>query len=99
MKRYTSAVAMFLLFGSSVAFAANGNGTANTEAAGPQPQTQQQNMYSESDTLFGKPAIAADGIQNSTQVDNPSDIGGGSSTAVSPEPLPTEGDVGVQNAK
>ncbi len=97
MKLYSTAVAMFLLASSSVLFAANGTGPgAGAEATvNPQPETplMEQNM-------FGKPDIAGDGVQNATQVDNPADIGNKSSTAQdSPEPVPTEGDVGVQNAQ
>jgi len=99
MKLYTTAVAMFLLVSSSVAFSANssGPGAASPAAANPQPETPllEQNMFGNS-----QPGIAGDGIQNATQVDSPSDIGNKSSTAQdSPEPVPTEGDVGVQNAK
>jgi hypothetical protein len=49
---------------------------------------------------LGKPDIAGDGINNATQVDSPDEIGNQSDTANdSPVPAPTEGDVGVQNAK
>ena len=100
MKLYAYTAAIFLLVGSSFAFAGNGKGQGAADAAPqPQPQSQEQNMYNEQDTVFGKPAIAGDGIQNATQVVNPTDIGNGSTTAVAPEPQPTEGDVGVQTAK
>jgi hypothetical protein len=94
MKRYSMAVAMFMLVGSSVALAANGNGPGAPAAVDPVPsQPMEQKM-------FGQPDIAGDGIQNATQVDNPTDIGSKSTTANdSPEPVPTVGDVGIQNAK
>ncbi len=98
MKLYSTAAAMFLLVSSSVAFAANGSGAGAAEAVAPEaaPQPMEQNMFGDGN----KPAIAGDGIQNATQVENPTDIGNKSSTAQdSPEPVPTEGDVGVQNAK
>ncbi|MEN8177777.1 MAG: hypothetical protein ABFS39_04075 [Pseudomonadota bacterium] len=97
MKLYTSAVAMFLLVSSSFAFAANGSGpgAGAAEAVNPQPETPLMEQK-----MLGKPEIAGDGIQNATQVEDPSDIGSKSSTAQdSPEPVPTEGDVGVQKAK
>ncbi len=101
MKRNASVVAMLLLASSAVLFAANGNGPGSSNpqpsSPGPQAKPMEQNMFGESE---GKPEIAGDGIQNSTQVDNPSDIGNENSSATdSPEPVPTVGDVGIQNSK
>ena len=101
MKRFSSAIAVCMLVSSAVAFAANGNGSgAGNEGVaipGPAAQPMEQNMFVESE---GKPAIAGDGIQNATQVDSPSDIGRDNATANdSPEPVPTVGDVGNQNAQ
>lgn len=93
MKLSTSTVAMFLLVGSSLVLAAGGPG--GSQAANPQAgdsPLQQQNV-------FGRPSISGDGIQNATQVDDPSDIGSDNATTDSPEPAPTVGGVGVQNAK
>ena len=106
MKLYSTTVAMFLLVSSAVVFAANGSGpgagnTGNTGNVGNVGKVPgEPAAESMGDKMFGQPDIAADGIQNATQVDNPSDIGNKSSTASdSPEPLPTEGDVGIQNTK
>ena len=103
MKLYSTAVAMFLLVSSAVVFAANGSGpgagnVGNVGNVGTVPGEPAAKPMGEK--MFGQPDIAADGIQNATQVDNPSDIGNKSSTASdSPEPLPTEGDVGIQNTQ
>lgn len=95
MKLHSTAVAMFLLVSSAVVFTANGSGPGNAEAVTGEPAAE-----SMGEKMFGKPDIAGDGIQNATQVENPSDIGNKSSTATdSPEPLPTEGDAGVQNTQ
>lgn len=96
MKLFTTAVAMFLLVSSSFTYAANGSGPGAVGTVSPQ---QGENPLMEQ-AMFGMPEVAGDGIQNSTQVENPADIGNKSSTAQdSPEPVPTEGDVGVQIAK
>jgi hypothetical protein len=95
MKLFPSVVAMFLMVGSAAVFAANGSGpgVSNTGPAGPQTQPMEQNM-------FGQPGIAGDGIQNSTQVDDPSEIGREGATATdAPVPLPVEGDAGKQVGK
>ncbi len=97
MKLYSTAVALFLMVSSAVAFAANSSapGAGNVEAVTGTPAVE-----SMGEKMFGHPDIAGDGIQNASQVDDPSDIGNQSSTATdSPEPVPTVGDVGVQNTQ
>lgn len=94
MKRFSTTVAMLLMVSSASLFAANGSGPGAASAGDPaQDQPMEQKM-------FGQPEIAGDGIKNATQVVNPTDIGNKSTTAnESPEPVPTVGDVGVQNAQ
>ncbi|MDJ0806664.1 MAG: hypothetical protein QNJ78_07490 [Gammaproteobacteria bacterium] len=103
MKLFTSAVALCMLIGSSLTLAANGNGPGAAEAVAPQQNENppmEQEMFGQPEDRGGQPEIAGDGIQNATQVENPTDIGNKSSTAQdSPEPIPTVGDVGEQKAK
>ncbi len=95
MKLYTTAVAMFLMVSSAVAFAGNGSGPSAGNAAVTPGESAVESM---GEKMFGRPDIAGDGVQNASQVDSPSDIGNQSSTALdAPEPVPTVGDAGVQN--
>lgn len=94
MKTLTTIIATCMLIGSGVVFAANGQSSgAGSSYTAPTPQLMQQNMT-------GQPTIAADGINNATQVDDPADIGrSGLVSPDAPEPLPLEGSAGVQVAK
>ena len=94
MKTITTVIATCLLIGTSVVFAAGGQGAATGGAdAAPTPQLQEQNMT-------GQPDISGDGINNATQVEDPADIGRtGDVPTDAPEPQPVEGDAGVQQTK
>jgi hypothetical protein len=77
-----------MLIGSSFVYAAQG--PVSTTAT---PQLMQQ-------TMLGQPAIAADGINNASQVDDPTDIGGSDMvTEFAPDPLLLDGSSGFQVAK
>ena len=92
MKTLTTIIAMCMFIGSNAALAEAGQGaaTGGTDVA-PTPQLQEQ---------MGQPDISGDGINNATQVEDPSDIGGTEETTMdSPEPQPLEGEAGVQEAK
>lgn len=89
MKTITSIITTCLLIGSSLVYAGQGPGAVSATAVAPAPQLMQQNM-------FGRPDIAADGINNATQVDDPTDIG---DAAYAPDPLLVEGSAGVQDTK
>ena len=92
MKLIPSIIAMCMLVGSSVVFAGSGSGAGGADAA-PTPQLQEQEMT-------GQPTISGDGINNATQVEDPSEIGrSGSVSPDAPEPLPVEGEAGVQQTK
>ena len=91
MKTITTVIATCLLIGSSVVLAAGQGAGAGGADTAPTPQLQEQT---------GQPTISGDGINNATQVEDPSDIGRtGDVTADAPEPQPLEGDAGVQQAK
>jgi hypothetical protein len=92
MKAITSIIMTSMLIGSSFVYAAQGPaGTA--VSANATPQLMQQ-------TMLGQPDIAADGITNASQVDDPTDIGRSDMvTEFAPDPLLLDGNSGTQVAK
>jgi hypothetical protein len=95
MKAITSIIASCLLIGSSFVYAGQGPGPAAGGGASvaPMPNLMQE-------ALFGRPDIAADGINNASQVDDPTEIGRNDFVPLdTPEPLPIEGSAGTQVAK
>jgi hypothetical protein len=91
MKTIITVIASCLLIGSSAVFAEGQGAAAGGADAAPTPQLQEQ---------MGQPTISGDGINNATQVEDPSDIGRtGDVPEDAPEPQPLEGDAGVQQAK
>ena len=92
MKTITSLIATCMLIGSSLVYAAQGP-AGTTASASATPQLMQQ-------TMLGQPDIAADGINNASQVDDPTDIGrSGMVTEFAPDPLLLVGSSGTQVAK
>ncbi len=93
MKTLTSMITIGLLIGSSLVYAGQGPGAGSAASVAPMPQLMQQNM-------IGRPDIAADGINNASQVDDPTDIGRSDSVpSDAPDPLLVEGSAGVQVTK
>jgi hypothetical protein len=92
MKTIPSIIMASMLIGSSFVHAAQGP-AGSTVSATATPQLMQQ-------TMLGQPDIAADGINNASQVDDPSDIGGSDMvTEFAPDPLLLDGSSGFQVAK
>ena len=92
MKTITSIIMTSMLIGSSFVYAAQGPAGTSASATAT-PQLMQQ-------TMLGQPAIAADGINNASQVDDPTDIGGSDMvTEFAPDPLLLDGSSGFQVAK
>lgn len=93
MKTITSIITTCMLIGSSLVYAGQGPAASSATSVAPAPQLMQQ-------TMLGQPDIAADGINNASQVDDPTDIGrSGSVSEYAPDPLLVEGSSGVQVAK
>jgi hypothetical protein len=93
MKTIATIITTSMLIGSSFVYA--GQGPAGVDATGvaPTPQLMEQ-------TMQGQPDIAADGINNASQVDDPTDIGrSGSVTEFAPDPQLLEGGSGSQEAR
>jgi hypothetical protein len=93
MKTIASIITTSLLIGSSFVYAGQGPVAAGAASVAPTPQLMEQ-------TMLGQPDIAADGINNASQVDDPTDIGrSGTVTEFAPDPLLLDGSSGVQVAK
>ena len=93
MKTITTIITSCLLIGSSMVYAGQGPGSVSSNTATTAPQSMLQ-------SAFGRPAIAADGINNASQVDDPTDIGrSGTVSPDAPDPVLLEGSAGVQEAK
>jgi len=93
MKTIASIVTTCMLIGSSLVYAGQGPAVGAAAVSAPTPQLQQQ-------TMRGQPAIAADGINNATQVDDPSEIGRSDSVnEYAPDPLLLDGGSGFQNTQ
>ena len=88
MKTITSIIMTSMLIGSSFVYAAQGPaGSTVSTTATPQ-------------LMLGQPDIAADGINNASQVDDPTDIGRSDMvTEFAPDPLLLIGSSGTQVAK
>jgi hypothetical protein len=93
MKTITSIIATGMLIGSSFVYAGQGPSLDSAASSAPMPKLMQQ-------TMLGQPDIAADGINNATQVDDPTEIGRtGTVSEFAPDPLLLEGSSGFQVAK
>jgi hypothetical protein len=93
MKAISHVIMAALMIGSSVVYAGQGPGTASVNAVTTAPQSMLQ-------SAFGRPAIAADGINNASQVDDPTEIGrSGMISTDAPDPILLEGGAGVLEAK
>ena len=93
MKTITSIITTSMLIGSSLVYAGQGPVAAGAASVAPTPQRMEQ-------TMQGQPDIAADGINNASQVDDPTEIGrSGTVTEFAPDPLLLDGSSGVQVAK
>jgi hypothetical protein len=93
MKTITSIITAAMLIGSSFVYAGQGPSVDSAGSTAPLPQLRQQ-------TMLGQPDIAADGINNASQVDDPTEIGrSGTVTGFAPDPLLLDGSSGIQEAK
>ena len=93
MKTITNIITTCMLIGSSFVYAGQGPDTGGALNVAPTPQLMEQ-------TMLGQPDIAADGINNASQVDDPTDIGrSGTVSEFAPDPLLLDGSSGVQEAK
>ena len=93
MKTIINIITTCLLIGSSFVYAGQGPDAGGALSVVATPQLMEQ-------TMLGQPDIAADGINNASQVDDPTDIGrSGTVTEFAPDPLLVEGSAGFQQAK
>jgi hypothetical protein len=93
MKTIASLITTCMLIGSSFVYAGQGPSATGAASVAPMPQLMQQ-------TMLGQPDIAADGINNASQVDDPTEIGrSGSVNEYAPDPLLLDGSSGVQSAR
>ena len=93
MKTITNIITTCMLIGSSIVYAGQGPETSGALSVSPTPQLMEQ-------TMLGQPDIAADGINNASQVDDPTDIGrSGTVSEFAPDPLLLDGSSGTQVAK